>query len=421
MSGATAGRPRWAEAMVGLIYVGFVGGLVALSVMVYNKDFSDVVRVTVRADHVGNALQKGSDVKVRGVVVGSVRSVSTDGSGADIRLDVSPGMARQLPRNVSAQLLPKTLFGERYVDLELPAHAVPGHLRSGDIIEQDHSAHAVELEGLFADLLPVLQDVQPEKLSATLGELAAALRGRGAQVAATIATVGDYLHKLAPSVPALTSDLAALASVAKTYTNAAPDLIAALDSLRVTSQTLVAERAQFASLITAVTTSANTLDGFVTANSATVISLARDSEPSLALLARYSSEFPCLSKALVAFIPIANKDFGVGSTQPGAHVILHVVPASSKYTTEDLPKYTSTAGPRCPVASAGRAATAPAHVSRLSAAASARSLGTANSPAENEVINELFAASAGTSPKDLPTWSSLLLGPTVRGASVTLR
>jgi phospholipid/cholesterol/gamma-HCH transport system substrate-binding protein len=48
-------------------------------------------------------------------------------------------------------------------------------------------------------------------------------------------------------------------------------------------------------------------------------------------------------------------------------------------------------------------------------------LGVANSPQENELVNELAALSLGRSPRSLPDWSSLLIGPLYRGAEVTLR
>jgi phospholipid/cholesterol/gamma-HCH transport system substrate-binding protein len=48
-------------------------------------------------------------------------------------------------------------------------------------------------------------------------------------------------------------------------------------------------------------------------------------------------------------------------------------------------------------------------------------IGTDNSPQENQVIAELVAPSVGSSPATFPRWSSLLLGPALRGTSVTLK
>lgn len=47
-------------------------------------------------------------------------------------------------------------------------------------------------------------------------------------------------------------------------------------------------------------------------------------------------------------------------------------------------------------------------------------LGPANTPQENDLLNELLAPAAGRSPGELPDWSSLLAGPAYRGTEVTL-
>ena len=91
----------------------------------YQQRFTPVVPVTLLTDRIGNQLQTRSDVKIRGLIVGEVRSISTSGDGARIELALQPGRRAHIPRNVSARLLPKTLFGERYVELVPPAAPGP--------------------------------------------------------------------------------------------------------------------------------------------------------------------------------------------------------------------------------------------------------------------------------------------------------
>ena len=107
--------------VVGLAYLVLIAALIVVSVMVYNKDFTSSVDVTLSAGDVGPALQSGADVEVRGVVVGAVTSITSNGNGAQVHMSVDPGQAKNLPSNVTAEVLPKTLFGQRYVDLVLPA------------------------------------------------------------------------------------------------------------------------------------------------------------------------------------------------------------------------------------------------------------------------------------------------------------
>lgn len=421
------------DAAVGFGYIVVIGALIWLSIAVYNRDFTSFTEVALKTNNIGSSLQKGSDVKVRGVDVGDVKNVTTDGDGAIIHLELTPSQAKQLPANVTAQLLPKTFFGERYVNLLLPTDPDSQHLRSGDTIYQDSSPGTVELEKLFSDLLPVLQAVQPQKLAATLGEMAAALRGPLAgNLADTIKTVGTYLDQLAPQVPQLTQDLKAFAQVATTYTDAAPNLVEALNSMSTVSQTLVSQEEDYKSLLSSLTSLGQTADQFMATNSSTIIGLSSDSLPTLKTFADYSTEFPCIAQQLTDYIPVADKAFGVGTKQPGAHVLLHVVPRVGPYTAADAPSYSTTApGPRCPYTpTTGLAATALAGVPGIPQATTTNAagktpipagLGTANSPQENELIAELMAPTAGMAPQAYPKWASLLLGPALRGTEVTVK
>jgi len=51
-------------------------------------------------------------------------------------LALSPGEVGSIPSNVTARILPKTLFGEKYVELEIPVDASSRPIAAGDVIEQ---------------------------------------------------------------------------------------------------------------------------------------------------------------------------------------------------------------------------------------------------------------------------------------------
>lgn len=428
---------RSRDALVGVAYLLVLAMLVALSVAIFNKAFVSVAKVNLRTSDIGSSLQQGSDVEVRGIHVGEVRSITTDGDGALLTLALNPSQLHMLPDNMVAQLLPKTVFGERYVSLVYPSDPSPNHLKAGDTIQQDTSFQAVELEAIFQHLLPVLQAVSPDKLNASLSAIAGALRGNGETIATTMRIVGGYLTQFAPSVPALTQDLDELGTVAGTYNTAVPNLLSALNSLSVTSQTIVDQTAQLQALYSSVTSASNIVNGFLTSNQQQLIALSNNSLTTLQTLGQYSSEFPCVSRALVSYIPIANAAFGVGTDEPGLHVILHVEPSLGKYTTADLPRPGGPArGPSCPFTSAaalqgtavssvasGRDATSGGTSSSTSslATAAATGLGPANSPEENQLIAELMAPTIGVAPSKFPSWSSLLLGPALRGTVVELK
>ena len=97
-----------------------MAALAWLAVQVYQEKFTDEVLVTLHADRIGNQLNDSSEVKARGVVVGDVRAVRGSGHGAAIELALQPDKVARIPKDVTALLIPKTLFGERYVQLSIP-------------------------------------------------------------------------------------------------------------------------------------------------------------------------------------------------------------------------------------------------------------------------------------------------------------
>ncbi|HEX5407716.1 MAG TPA: MCE family protein [Pseudonocardiaceae bacterium] len=414
---------------VGVVFLVVLALLVWLSIAIYNKQFTPVVSVQLDTSSAGNEMHPHAEVKVRGVVVGEVRQISSTGDGARLELAIQPGQVHRLPANVSAELLPTTLFGERYVDLVLPADPDPRRLTTGSVIGEDRSQDAIELQKVLSDLLPMLTAVQPQKLAVTLTAISTALQGRGTELGATLAQINSYLAQFNPRLPELDTDITQLANVADDFNSAAPDLVQALDDFSKTSRTVVAERANLSTLYTTLTGTSEDLANFLTQNENNIIRLDADARPALEILARYSSEFPCTLQQLVNFEPAVDKVLGKGSNRPGLQVSLHPVPSLGRYVPgRDKPTFTDDTGPHCyPVPFGGVAlhdGTKPAVARPAVQAATqvpAGVLGPANSPSENEFINELVAPSVNQPPQSLPDWSSVLVGPVFRGTEVTLK
>ncbi|GLZ42344.1 MCE family protein [Actinokineospora sp. NBRC 105648] len=406
-------RKRLRDQALGVVFIVLLGALGWLAIAIYDKDFVSTTPVTLRADRVGNQLKVNADVKVRGMVVGSVRSVSTTGDGVAVELAIDPDKLELLPSNVSARLLPKTLFGQRYVSLVVPVSPARP-LAAGDVIHQDTTTRAIEVEKALKDLLPVLQAVQPQKLSSTLGALSQALEGRGKPLGETLVTLNQYLDKLNPQMPQIQQDITKLADTFAVYENAGPDIVDALNGLTTTTKTFAEQKDQVAALFGTLTSTATDLDQFVRANRPTLIGLSAASRPTLELLARYSPEFPCLTDAVAKLRTSVDKALGVGTGQPGLHVTLTVKPGRGAYQPgRDRPSYNATGGPRCYAAGLSTGAVTPAAYTQ-------DGLGVANSPEEARFISELLAPVEGVSPGEIPGWSSLLVGPLLRGAEVDL-
>jgi phospholipid/cholesterol/gamma-HCH transport system substrate-binding protein len=345
--------PGWVKArrrLIGLVFLLVFALLIWFSVALYNKQFTPVSTVTLYTDSVGNEMHLGAEVMARGVQVGEVRSISANGTGARLELAIQPDMVAHLPANVTAMMVPTTLFGERYVDLLIPARPSVARLTAGSVIRQDHAADAVEVEKVLNNLLPLLQASEPDKLSVFLTAFAQGLQGHGKTLGQTLVQLSSLLHRYNPHLAALDTDIKELAGVARTLNQAAPDLLQALDYFTVTSQTFVSEQASFAALYATVTTASNDLTAFLSANSSNIIQLSTDSTATLQILARYSPEFPCVLTDLKNFVPAADKLLGKGTNQPGLHVqaVIVKVYADARYLPGvDTPIYGDNLGPHC--------------------------------------------------------------------------
>lgn len=437
--------------LLGLLLVVVLAGGVTLSIAFYNKAFSSFVNVKLEATDIGNQLLPQSDVKVRGLIVGTVQSIKATDQGAELTLALDPASANMIPANVSARFLPKTLFGERFVSLEIPENPAPSSLRDGTVIPEDHSVPAVQLSKAIDDLLPVLQAVEPQKLSATLTAISTALHGRGDQVGDTLSNLGTYLGDLNPHLPQLRQNLRDLAKFSDNLSNSAPDLVQALDNLSTTAKTVVAEQQNLHALYTNLTGASQTLESFLRGNSSNLIGLASTARPTAELLAQYAPEYPCLLGSMTDLIPYLDKAFGKGTNEPGLHATIEVTVNRGAYKPgQDTPRYADKRGPRCynvkdypmpfpqypPEGPINDGSTAPpgsrAASTGLQPANTAADAGgyngggttagsVVNSQAEQDFLAQLVGPQVGVAPAELPGWTDLLVGPLYRGAEVTVK
>lgn len=343
-------RPAGLAALIrlrlsGVAFVVVIGLLVALTVALYQKSFTPVVRVTLQADRIGNQLSAPADVKLRGLIVGEVRKVASNGQGATISLALEPSKVKLIPRNVEAQLIPKTLFGEKFVSLVLPQSPSSDHIRSGDVIPQDRSETALETERVLDDLLPLIQSLKPAQLSMALNALSSALRGRGDRLGGNFVKVDEYFRQLNPELPGIQEDFRGLADVSESYAAAAPDLLRLIDNSAAIGRNLVDQKDALSAFLASTATFSDSFSRLLNDNDERLITLAAVSRPVLGVYARYSPEFPCIAAGLVRFQPIVERSFG--GLQPGLHITLEVTKDNGRYSPGDEPKYRDDRGPQC--------------------------------------------------------------------------
>lgn len=403
----------------GIVFIAVLGLLLSLSVAVYRKAFTPVVRVTLETGTLGNQLDPQADVKLRGLLVGEVRGVRADGEKATLDLALDPEHVSRIPSDVRARLLPKTLFGEKYVDLVAPDGTPARAIRAGDVITQDRTAVGIEVQQLMNDLLPLLRTVRPAELNATLTAFSTALEGRGDRIGANLARVEDYLRRLNPHMPSLQEDISRFADVAEVYGDAAPDLMRILRNTLTTSRTVVEKREQLAALFTSTAGAANTADAFLDDNGERLITLGRVSRPTLALFARYSPEYPCLLDGLVRQEAASAQTFRGGKMR----ITLEFVHPRPGYRPGEEPRWGERSGPDCHGMPRPRI---PAPDVKLDDGTNRVAPGAATgrpvsaTRAEQRAVGSLVAPVLGVPADEVPAVATLLFGPMARGTAVSV-
>jgi phospholipid/cholesterol/gamma-HCH transport system substrate-binding protein len=330
----------------GLAFILVSALLIALSIAIYNKAFHDYTTVTLKADRAGLQLEKYGDVRYNGVLVGQVRKVEQHGDEAVISLGIEPASAEGIPKDVGADILPTTLFGQKYVALTRPQGEDDRALglTDGTVIPASKVHTSVELGQVLSRLFPLLRAVKPVDLSATLSALATALNGRGEQMGETLDKLEPYLGTINANLPTLQEDLRLLASVADTYDIAAPDLVATLGNLTVTSRTITSKKAEVARLFSGVTDLADVGTRVLRTNEVNAIRATALSVPIVRLLGRYAPEYNCLLRGAAKYKPLLLKTFEGGFVK---QYIEFPATQVRGYDKRDIPEYDDHRGPVC--------------------------------------------------------------------------
>ncbi|RNL79554.1 MCE family protein [Nocardioides marmorisolisilvae] len=331
--------------VAGIAYMTAVVVLIGLSIAIYQKVFTPVTTVTVKADRAGLQLSKFGDVRLHGVLIGQVRSIKQDGKEAVIKIGLKPSQAKKIPSNVSVEIRPTTLFGQKYVALIDPKEPSGSTLHNGSVIPASRVTTNVELQQILATLFPLLRSIRPADLNTTLYALSTALEGRGEKLGQTISDLNTYLAAVNVHLPTVRKDLELLASVSKTYSLAAPDIVRLLTNATTTARTLVDTKDDLKGFITATTQLAITGTNILDTNGDAIVTESHLARPLVTLLDTYSPEYTCLFQGIDRYTGRLAQIFRGNRVRQKMSFDAIQRPA---YTAADAPQYAGTGhGPWC--------------------------------------------------------------------------
>ena len=123
-------------------------------------------------------MKSGSKVKIAGVQVGSVKSISLTPDN-QAKVDFTVDEEFKLPTSVRALVRYENLTGDRYLELQQGAGDPDAFLPDGGLIPLDHTEPALDLDKLLGGFKPLFRTLNPEEVNQLSASLIAVYQGQG--------------------------------------------------------------------------------------------------------------------------------------------------------------------------------------------------------------------------------------------------
>ncbi|MBV8160574.1 MAG: MCE family protein [Acidimicrobiia bacterium] len=293
--------------MTGLIALTLFGSLTVFGVYLGAGKLSPKFHLHARFTAAGQGLQNGSDVKIHGINVGQVTTVHLVNGLAQVNMALNGG--EKVPTNASATIRPKTLFGEKFVDIDPgPNEATGPFLKNNGFIKQ--TTGGFELEQVLTDLYPILQAVRPEDITTLLDTLARSGEGLGPEVNRQIVAF-QQVSDVAVAHDADTREfLDDLTKLSDSLANSAPDLVAGSQDLNVALPDLNAQAGNLTTVLDQLTRLSSDAADILDANRGFLNKAATEGGKTLQLLYDERNQLPAVINGLREFFQVLGEAAG---------------------------------------------------------------------------------------------------------------
>lgn len=366
------------------------------------------VTATVPAE--AGLIQGAAGVQYQGVHVGSVVGIDAGVTSSRLTMQLGKDKIVEIPASVVVRIVPRTLFGDVFIELVPPENPVIGpRLSGGAEVAVDTSDEAVQLANLYYRAADLLEQLRPEQLATALDAVSQALEGRGESLGATIDRMAALTADLGPLVDAGIAAAPQMAAVAESMSAATDDVITVMRNASELSRIALANEDGIARLLSGGAVLGAQGADLLSANTDNMIAVVRNGAPVVGAFAGNTAGLDETFEYLGIFGEAGARVFSTGRFNITA---IADFADPMPYTSADCPRYPGMEGSNCgdPVQTS---ATGRGQV--VSAAA------------ESEPLGFLEQISAGVDPadpaallRDPSTAASVLLGPLVRGTAVSI-
>lgn len=215
----------------------------------YTAEFTDV-----------SGLRAGDDVRIAGVRVGEVSSISVDGDSARVAFTVGPGH----PFTTTTGLILKyqNLIGQRYLDLVGgPAGGVPQ--QPSNLIPESRTSPGFDLTALLNGFRPLFQVLQPADVNKLSSSILQVLQGEGGTIDGVLQQTTQLTNYLADRDDLFHQVAANLVPVLGEISGDGSQLAGTVHQLSLLTTGLAANRATIASSIDSMSSLLGRVDATV--------------------------------------------------------------------------------------------------------------------------------------------------------------
>ncbi|HEY0803611.1 MAG TPA: MCE family protein, partial [Pseudonocardiaceae bacterium] len=267
-------RTRKAKRAAGIVGVALALALVCTGAVWWV--FRDLGAPTISAyfaETVG--VYPGSDLRVLGVTVGTVDSVTPVGTGVRVTMTVDRDVT--VPANASAVVVLPSVVSDRYVQLA-PAYTGGPAMRDGAVIPVSRTATPVELDQLYTSLNELTTALGPNganvngALSDLLNTGAADLAGNGQALGTVIQQLGAAARTLNGSADNLFGTITNLQQFTTTLKNNDSQVRTAINQLASVSSFLSGDRQDLGAALNELATALGQVRDFISGNRSLITS-----------------------------------------------------------------------------------------------------------------------------------------------------
>jgi virulence factor Mce-like protein len=215
----------------------------------------------------------GSDVRVLGVKVGTIDSVTPEGT--QVRVDMSVDRDIRIPAAAQAVVVAPSVVSDRYVQLA-PVYTGGATMGDNSVIPASRTATPVELDQLYSSLNKVSTALGPNganangSLSDLLNSLAANLNGNGQNLHDTITQLSQLATTLDSNKNNLFATVDNLAQFTQTLANSDATVRTFTNQLADVSGFLAGQRGQLSAAVTELGSALGQVQTFIQSNRAMI-------------------------------------------------------------------------------------------------------------------------------------------------------